>query len=254
MAIIDHYAGIVFDIDGVLMRGETAVAGAGETLAALDARGVPTVYVTNNARRTPAEITAWLRAAGLTIAAERVVTSGLAAAALLPPDTACLVIGMAGLREALSDRGCRFDDNPATAEAVVVGFDRTLCWEDLRRATEAIVRGARFIGTNGDTTLPVENGIWPGNGAILAALEAATGVAPEIAGKPNAPLFTAAAERLAAAPLLMVGDRLETDIAGAAGVGWDSALVLTGVDDHGAAAAADPQPTYILTGVADLLR
>ena len=253
MAIVDRYAGVVFDIDGVLMRGESALPGAADALDALAARGLPTVFVTNNARRTPAEIAGWLASAGLDVDPDRIVTSALAAAALLAPGTRCLVLGMAGLREALDARRCRIDDDPETAEAVVVGFDRSLCLDDLRRATEAIVRGARFVGTHGDTSLPVEGGIWPGNGAILAALEAATGVAPEIAGKPRPPLFEAAAGRLGVTPLLVVGDRLETDIVGAAAVGWDSALVLSGVDDRATAAAADPGPTYVVDGVADLL-
>jgi glycerol-1-phosphatase len=250
VSIADAYAGIVFDIDGVLIRGDAALPGAAETLRELEGRAV---FVTNNASRTPDEIAAWLGNAGVAVDPARVVTSALAAAALIEGGTRCLVIGMRGLREALTMRGCVLDDDPETAEAVVVGFDRRLCWEDLRRATQAIVRGARFIGTNADASLPVEGAVWPGNGAILAALQAATDVEPEVAGKPNRPLFDAAADRLDGGPVLVVGDRVETDLAGAAAVGWDSALVLTGVTSRDAARAADPAPTYVLDSVAHLL-
>jgi glycerol-1-phosphatase len=253
VAIADPYGSVALDIDGVLVRGHTAVPGAVDALDALRDRGKGVVLVTNNASRTPREIADWLGAAGFSVAAEEVVTSAHASARLLEPGTRCLVIGMAGLREALTDRGCRIEDDPAAAQAVVVGFDRTVCWDDLQRATAAIVGGARFVGTNADPSLPVEGGIWPGNGAILAALETASGRRPEIAGKPHRPLFEAAAERLGDGPVLVVGDRVDTDIEGAAAIGWDAALVLTGVTDQATASRARPAPRFVVDSVADLL-
>lgn len=254
MAIVDDYQGVGLDIDGVLMRGETAIPGAAETVATLRASGTPLALLTNNARRTPTDIARWLDAAGIGVEPELIVTSALAASAMLEPGTRCLMIGMAGLREALASRDCELVTDPAAAEAVVVGFDDGLVWEDLRRATVAIGRGARFIGTNGDPTLPVEDGeVWPGNGAVLAALTTATGRDPEIAGKPNRPVFDAAASQLGDGSLLMVGDRIETDIAGASAAGWDTALVLTGVSGPDDAERADPAPTHVLTDVRQLL-
>jgi HAD superfamily hydrolase (TIGR01457 family) len=251
--LVQRYAGVVFDIDGVLVRGDEPLAGAAEAVAALHDRGIATAFVTNNASRTPAQIAAALQTAGIPAAAETVVTSALAAAELLAPGTRCLVIGMDGLHEALTDRGCVETDDPQSADAVVVGWDRGLVWDDLRRATLALVRGGRFVGTNADASYPAPEGLWPGNGAVLAALQAATGRRPEIAGKPEAPLFRAAADRLPDGDVLMVGDRHETDIVGAARMGWDTALVLTGITRAEDVDGLDPAPTYVLESVSALI-
>ncbi len=254
MAIVDHYRGIALDIDGVLMRGAAAIPGAAAALEDLRARGLPVAFVTNNARRTPEEIAGWLGAAGMPAEADAVVTSALAAAALLEPGTRCLVIGMAGLRCALEARGCTLVREPGETDAVVVGLDEDLTYDALRRATLALAQGAHFVGTNADVTLPVQGGVaWPGNGAILAALTAATGREPLIAGKPRRPLFDAAARRLGAEPRLFVGDRVETDIAGAAAAGWDTALVLTGVSTRADAETAEPPPDHVLADLRGLL-
>jgi HAD superfamily hydrolase (TIGR01450 family) len=251
MPLADAYAGVVLDIDGVLCRGEEAVPGAAQAVAALRERG-GVALLTNNASRTPAQVAAWLGGMGIAVADEEVVSSPVAAAALVAPGTRCLVIGMDGLREALAARGARVVTDPGAAEAVVVGFDRHLVYDDLRRAALALQRdGVAYLATNADRTFPAADGLWPGNGAVLAALEAATGRTPVIAGKPEAGLFEAAADRLPPGPLLMVGDRIETDIRGAAALGWDTALVLTGVT-----AADDPrtaEATHVLPSVAALL-
>jgi 4-nitrophenyl phosphatase len=228
-ALIDRYAGVVFDIDGVLCRGESALPGAAEVLRALRARDLGLALVTNNAGRTPAQIVAWLDGMGLTIAPDEVLTSSIAAATLVEPGTRCVVIGADGLREALRARGAVTVTDPQQAQAVVVGIDVNLHYDDLRRAAQALHAGARFVATNADRTFPMSDGLWPGNGATIAALTAATGREPEIAGKPQPALFAAAATRIGRTPLLMVGDRVETDIDGAAALGWDTALVLTGV-------------------------
>lgn len=217
-------------------------------------RGIRVAFVTNNAARTPQELADQLAQVDVAARPEQIVTSAMAAAALLRPGTRCLVIGMAGLREQLALRGCVEVDDPEQADAVVVGFDRTVAWDDLRRATLALYRGARFLATNDDATFPASEGLWPGNGAIVAALERAAGRAAEVAGKPHAPLLQTAAARLGAEPLLLVGDRHETDIVGAATLGWDTALVLTGVTPRTDVASLIPRPTYVLESVTDLLR
>jgi HAD superfamily hydrolase (TIGR01450 family) len=245
---------MVFDIDGVLTRGDHAIAGAAETVAALRDNGIGLAFATNNAARTPAEVAAALNAVGITVEAEQIVSSAMAAAELLEPGTRCLVIGMAGLREALARRGCVEVREPEGADAVVVGWDRGLVWDDLRRATLALTgAAARFLATNTDVTYPAPEGLWPGNGAVVAALAAASGRRPEVAGKPYRPLFEAAARRLPDGPVLMVGDRHETDIAGGAGMGWDTALVLSGITTGEAVPALEPVPTWVLDDVRGLL-
>jgi glycerol-1-phosphatase len=251
--LADRYAGIVLDVDGVLRLADQPIDGAGAALGALRARGRGVALVTNNASLTPAQVAAELTAMGIAVEPAEVLTSSLAAAAMLDPGDRCLLIGMTGLRSALEERGCTLVEDPHDAQAVVVGWDRGLTWDALRRATLALARGARFVGTNADVTYPSPEGPWPGNGATLAALTAASGRQPEIAGKPHAPLFELAAARLPAGPLLMVGDRPETDLAGASALGWDTALVLSGITSAEAAGALRPPPTHVLRSVCDLL-
>ena len=247
------YTGVVIDIDGVCVHGSTSVPGAAEAIEGLRDLGIAVAFATNNASRTPAAVAEHLTAAGFSLEAAEVVTAGQAAAELLAPGTRCVVIGMEGVRAPLAERGCLTVDDPEAADAVVVGIDTHLCYEDLAVATLAIRRGARFVGTNPDPNFPTERGPIPGNGAILAALTTTTGVSPEIAGKPQAPLFRAAADRLPPGATLMVGDRLDTDIAGAAALGWDTALVLSGMTTAAEARDAAVAPTYVLASVADLL-
>ncbi|MDP9021783.1 MAG: HAD-IIA family hydrolase, partial [Actinomycetota bacterium] len=228
MALLDRYDGLVVDLDGVVVRVEDPIAEAVEMLSRIEH---PTVFVTNNATRRPDHWVAVLQRAGLAVDADRVLTSAMAAAWLVggQPPPRVLVIGEEGLRAALTDAGIPLVDAPDHADAVVVGWDRQLTWERLRDATLAIARGARFVATNADLVYPAEDGPWPGNGAALAYLRAATGVHPEIAGKPERPLFELAAERLSPGDgrILVVGDQLDTDVAAAQRMGWDAALVLT---------------------------
>lgn len=253
--VVFGYAGVVFDLDGVVYLGSEVLPGAVETVAAARKAGVGVAFVTNNASRTPVEVAEKLSAMGIPVEAEEIVTSGQATAELLNPGDRCLVVGSEGLRSVLTDRGCTLVEAPADADAVVVGFTPDLVWDDLRRATLALARGARFLGTNEDPAFPSPEGLWPGNGAVLAALRAASGREPEIAGKPKPPVFRAAGKRVGsdADRVLMVGDRLETDIAGAHAFGWDTALVLTGVTTRQQAEAAEPRPTYVVERVDELL-
>lgn len=250
---IDRYAGVVFDLDGVIYLADSPVPGAAATVAAVREAGPGVAFVTNNASRTPEEIADKLCSMGVPATVDEIVTSSQATARLIEPGTRCLVVGADGLRTILERRGCVEVRDPDEAEAVVVGFTRDLVWDDLRRATLALRRGARYLATNGDVAFPSPEGLVPGNGAAVAAVSAASGRTPEIAGKPFPALFEAVAERLPAGRLLMIGDRPDTDIAGAAALGWDTALVLTGVTDADATADLDPAPTYIMDSVADLL-
>lgn len=250
---LGRYAGVVLDIDGVVTLGEEPIAGAAAAVEAIRAAGTGLVFVTNNASRTVSEVVDLLARIGISASPDEIVTSPIATALLLEPGTRCLVIGMRGLREALDERGCVEVREPAEAEAVVVGINRDLTWDDLRRATLALRGGARFLATNGDRTFPMPDGLGPGNGAIVAALEVASDRRAEFAGKPAAPMYQTAAARLPEGLLLMVGDRLDTDLSGAAALGWDTALVLTGVATAEDARAVDPPPTFVADSLAALL-
>jgi HAD superfamily hydrolase (TIGR01450 family) len=164
------------------------------------------------------------------------------------------VIGEEGLRSALSSAGIELVPADANPDAVVLGWDRHVTYDDLRDASLAVQRGAALYASNDDVSYPAPDGYtWPGAGSILAALEAATGVEAEVFGKPNTPILLAALERAGGGRPLVVGDRLETDIDGAANVGWDGALVLTGISTRAEAAAAAHPPTYVLEDLSGLL-
>jgi GNAT superfamily N-acetyltransferase len=165
------------------------------------------------------------------------------------------VVGGPGLRQALEAAGARLVDHAAwrRAEVVAVGFDPELTYDALRAAALAIRAGARFVGSNPDTTLPTPEGFWPGAGATLAMLEAASGVRPEVAGKPQRALFETAATALGPGPYLMVGDRADTDLDGARRLGWATALVLSGVVGPGDLPDLAAAPDHLLADVGGLL-
>ena len=254
ISLAQRYRSILLDIDGVVRLGSQPIAGAGATVQALRDQGCSVAFVTNNASATQDEMAAKLADVGVEVAPAEIVTSAMAAAQLLEPGTRCLVIGMRGLRQALEQRGCVEVTEPSQAQAVVVGFDRDVVWDDLRRATLAVRAGARFLATNDDATFPSPEGLWPGNGAIVAALERSTATSAEVAGKPHPPLLDLAAASTGGDPVLFVGDRYETDIAGAVARGWDTALVLTGVTRPADVVRLPSQPTYVLDSVNDLLQ
>jgi 4-nitrophenyl phosphatase len=250
---LPRYAGVVIDLDGVCYRGDEPVPGASAAVDRLRDADVGVAFATNNATRTAEQFAATMVALGFHATADDVITSAVAAADLLEPGTRCMVIGAHGLRQAARDRGCILVDDPAETQAVLTGLDRDLTYEHLKRGTRALLAGARFIASNADGTYPDVDGISPGAGVIMAALEKASGVRAEVAGKPAPALFRSAAARLPDGPVLMVGDRVDTDIAGAAALGWDTGLVLTGVTTADAAADASPAPTYIADDLAHLV-
>lgn len=248
--LAERYVGVLLDLDGVCYRGSDPIPGAADAITHLRAAGLGVRFVTNNATRTPEAAAGHLGSVGIEASVDEIVTSPQAAADLLEPGTRCLVIGMAGVRTALEQRGCVLSDDPATVDAVVVGMDTDLTWAKLCAATIGLDRGARFIGTNGDVSLPSSEGLWPGNGAVLAALSAATGRDPEIAGKPHAPLLQRAADSLPDGQVLMVGDRIDTDIVGAQALGWDTMLVLSGISTAAEARAMTQPPTWTADSLA----
>lgn len=248
--LAERYVGVLLDLDGVCYRGSDPIPGAADAVAHLRAAGLGIRFVTNNATRTPEAAVGHLGSVGIDASVDEIMSSPQATAALLEPGTRCLVIGMDGLRAALAQRGCVLSDDPATVDAVVVGMDTELTWAKLCAATIALDRGARFIGTNGDVSFPSSEGLWPGNGAVLAALSTATGRDPEVVGKPHAPLLQRAAASLPDGGVVMVGDRIDTDIVGAQALGWDTMLVLSGISTAAEADAMQLPPTWLADSLA----
>lgn len=254
-AVVDRYDGLLVDLDGVVYRGDRAVEPAVRTIEEIRRRGCRLLYLTNNSSRTTAEVAEKLRSMGVATRADEVMTSAEATAAMLAreareggtrPRTA-FVVGERGIREALAGIGVELlGGDPDESDLVVVGFDSSADYAKLRRAALLVERGARLVGTNPDSSYPAPDGLWPGAGALLAVVTTTTGAVPTIVGKPAPPLFEAAAERLAASRPLVVGDRLDTDIAGAAALGWDSMLVLSGAaTPRDLLLHAAPLPTYV---------
>jgi len=250
---------VLLDLDGVVYRGAQAVAGAADALAAARTAGMRLAFVTNNALREPADVAARLAGLGVPAEPDDVVTSAQAAARVLaewlPSGAAVLVCGGAGLRTAVEQAGLRVvvsaDDSPA---AVVNGFDPTLDYERLAEASLAIRRGAWWVASNLDLTVPAERGLLPGAGSIVALLRAATGCEPLVAGKPERALHEESIMRTGATRPLVVGDRLDTDIEGANRAATPSLLVLTGVATLADVLRADKihRPTFIARTLAAL--
>ncbi|HEY8117278.1 MAG TPA: HAD-IIA family hydrolase [Actinomycetota bacterium] len=254
--LADRYGCILFDLDGVLYRGEDAVPQAPPTLAELRRRGVRPVFLTNNSSRTPRQVADKLRTIGIEADPSEVVTSALATAELLAERGGgrAFVIGQDGVREALTDAGIRIlQGEPEEADLVVVGFDGGATYGSLKRASLLVQRGARLVATNADGSYPAADGLWPGAGALLCVITTTTGAEPEIVGKPFHPLFEAGRRRGGGGRPLVVGDRLDTDIEGAARLGWDTMLVLTGVSSREDVERTGIRPTVIAEDVSALL-
>ncbi len=241
---------IVSDMDGVLWRGDQPLPGLSEFFAFLRQRELPFMLATNNSSKSPADYVAKLKRLGVDgVPESAILTSGIATAAYLreryPAGTRVYVVGGSGLRQAVTDVGFVLADSEV--EIVVAGLDRQVNYGILEQATYMIRNGAHFVGTNPDVTFPTEYGQAPGAGSILAALAAATGCQPLVIGKPYPPMFKIALERLGhpASSTLMIGDRLNTDITGAAEVGMRTALVLTGVSTEADLNGASPQPDAV---------
>lgn len=247
--LADRYDAFLFDLDGVLYRGASPVPRAAEALARLRTAGRGIAFVTNNSSATPEAVVERLEAVGISADPAEIETSALATAGLLVDRgiSTVFVVGEAGIRRALVAAGIEVvGTDEDGAEAVVVGFDRGVDYEALRTASVLVERGAALIATNADASFPAADGYdWPGAGALLAAIETTTGVRAEVVGKPNAPLLLAALVRAGGGVPLLVGDRLDTDIAGAQALGWDSLLVLTGIAGRDDLATSAFKPTFV---------
>jgi glycerol-1-phosphatase len=259
--LAEAYDVLLFDLDGVVYIGGTAIPGAPEALQKAKQAGAHVAYVTNNASRTPAAVAALLDGMGAPATEADVVTSAQAAARLLadklPPKSKVLVIGGTALRLAVRERGLVPVSTAAEDPVVVVqGFAPGIDYGRLAEGGLAVRAGALFVGTNADATIPSARGTAPGNGSLLKVIEQATGTAPIVAGKPEPPLHRESVIRTGAQRPLVIGDRLDTDIEAAYNTGTDSLLVLTGVDNpHTVTLAPEHRrPTYIAENLDALMQ
>ena len=249
MALQDTYDTLLLDLDGTVWEGGDAIEHAVE---AINAAGVPAVYITNNASRSAAEVAQMLRAIGLQAQDNDVLTSAQAALGLaeehLSPGDPVLVLGAPSFRDLVANAGYRVvdsaDENP---KVVLHGHNPETGWHQLSEAALSIARGAVYLASNLDTTLPMQRGLMVGNGSMVAAVTSATGVTPRAAGKPEPAMFLQAASALGAKRPLAVGDRIDTDIAGAVAAGIPALHVLTGVSGPLALIEAPKElrPTFI---------
>jgi 4-nitrophenyl phosphatase len=249
--------GVLFDVDGTLLRGREPIPGAPEAVTALRERGVSVAMVTNNPTETPTGYAERLREAGMAVDADSVVTSGSVTADRLAeasPDAPTYVVGETGLRDQLSERGIPVADDPGGARVVVGSIDRSFDYDALTAAMRALSGDPppRFVSTDPDRVIPTGDGPVPGSGAIVDALSSVAGRRPDATmGKPNPPASEAAFDAVGLPPAecLVVGDRPDTDVAMGASAGATTVLVESGVWDG---REPDPTPDYVLDSVADL--
>jgi HAD superfamily hydrolase (TIGR01450 family) len=250
--LVERYDVAMVDLDGVTYRGALPVEGAPEALAGARAAGMRVLFVTNNASRSPQVVAAQLAGLGIPTDAADVLTAAQAAAATLrgrlAPGALVLVVGADALAQAVEAEGLvvveSADDHP---QAVVQGFSPAVGWPQLAEAAYAVGAGAWYVASNLDGSLPTERGLAPGNGGLVAAVVAATGVHPDSSGKPSPAMYRIGQERTRAVRPLVVGDRLDTDLAGARAGGYPGLHVLTGVSSGRDAVLAPPdhRPSYI---------
>jgi HAD superfamily hydrolase (TIGR01450 family) len=256
---LNRYDQVLLDLDGTVWLGNDAIDGAAEAVAALREAGKAVAFLTNDVRHAPEEFVRKLWRLGIRAALSEVVTAGAAVQFRLAQrgGGAAYVVGSQALVDHVAEAGMRIVNRTEfapRADVVVVGGHEGLHFEELKIATQAVLRGAELIGATRDVTFPMPDGPWPGTGAVLAAIEAAAGRKADIViGKPEPPMYAAARDRLGEGRCLAVGDRLDVDVAGARHAGMDSALVLTGSTSRADANAADPRPTHVADSLAALV-
>ncbi len=250
---------LILDMDGVLWKGQETIGDLPSIFERLRSRGIQIILATNNATRTPEQYVEKLAGFGVNIESWRVINSAKATAFRMkidfPDGGPVYVIGEEGLVNALAAQGFVSEQPEANPIAVVAAMDRHLTYDKLRRATLFIRRGIPFYGTNPDRTFPTPEGLIPGAGSILAALEAATSIHPMIAGKPSPDMYRMALDLLKVEPAqaLAVGDRLDTDILGGQRAGCRTGLVLSGVTTPEDLLTWEPKPDYIAGDLSQLV-
>ena len=253
------YDQFILDLDGCVWVGDEPTPGVKEALQALRGGDKRIAFATNDPRAATEDYVTRLWGIGVQASIRDVVTVGGAVQHLLAetrPGRTAFVIGTPALKKHVSDAGLRVlngTDLASRAEVVVIAGTEDFVYEDLRNASLAVRRGADFIATGRDPTYPQPDGMWPGTGALLAAVEVASESKAEIVGKPNPQLLLTALDRLGEGRTLVVGDRVDADLAAAAGADLDAALVMTGGQTASDAEGADPPPVAVAETLAALI-
>jgi glycerol 3-phosphatase-2 len=249
LASYDH---VLLDLDGCVWVGDQCTPGTPEALSELRTAGKRLAFLTNDSARSPEEYVRKLWSLGLKASLEEVVTVGAAIQHLLSgrrPGLTAYVIGSPAVHRHVSEAGLRIvngTEHEADADVVVIAGHDDLHFTELRAATQAVLSGAEMVAAGRDRTYPMSDGPWPGTGAVVAAIEYATGQTARSVGKPDPQMFRTALDRLGPGRALVIGDRVESDLAGAAAAGLDGAIVLTGVSSRDdAEAARKPAPVAI---------
>lgn len=260
MPLADRFDGFLIDLDGVVWIGREPMPGSAETLQALLGTGKRLVFVTNNPGKHPAAYAERLREMGVAVDEARIVTAGMVVARLAGEAAgsggSAFVIGAPALKEMAAAAGARVleGEEAREADAVVVSGHRGFDYDELLTAKRALDRGAALFATSHDPTMPFPGGEVPGTGAVLAAVETASGKRATIAGKPERHLFEMAREALGECETVaMVGDRISSDIEGGRRAGLETILVLSGTTTREQAEAADPAPDFVLEDLSGLL-
>jgi HAD superfamily hydrolase (TIGR01450 family) len=254
-----RYDQVLLDLDGCLWVGDDPLDGAPEAVTALREAGKDIAFLTNDVRHAPEEFVRKLWRLGFQAALDEVITVGATIQYLLSDrgGGAAYVVGSQALIDHVAEAGLRIVNRTefaTRADVVIVAGHERFDYAELRIASQAVQRGAELIGLNRDRTYPMPDGPWPGSGAVLAAVETASGhKADAIVGKPEPAMYEAAQDRLGEGKILAVGDRIDVDVIGAKRAGLDSALVLTGATARSEVDGAKPTPSHVADSLAALL-
>ena len=253
-----RFDAVILDVDGTIVRGQEPIPGAVAGIRKLDAAGIPRLLFSNNPTRGSAHYRETLETYGIDVDSSSVLTSGTVTAEFLADvhdGESIFLVGHDRLRGILEDHGLTVTSDPAEANLVLGSIDPDLSYDSLRSALTALERGVPFYGTDPDVTIPTADGRSPGSGTILAALSAAAGREPDaVLGKPSAVAADAATDRLGVPPedLLVVGDRLDTDVSLGERAGMATAVVLTGITDRSDLETATVRPGHVLESIGDI--
>ena len=254
------YEAAILDVDGTIVRGDELIPDASDGVWALDDAGCSRLLFSNNPTRGSDHYGDVLDPHGITVDPDHVLTSAVVATEYLAathPDERVYLAGSDRLETILADGNVELTDDPDAAEVVLGSYDEEFSFATLTECLRALDGDVPFYGTDPDTTIPVEGGTIPGSGAILAAMEAVAGREPDaVLGKPSSIAAAAAMDRLDADPTetLVVGDRLDTDIALGNRAGMTTAVVLTGVTDRATIETASIEPDHVLASLAEVER
>ena len=259
-AIARRYQHFLLDLDGCLWVGDAPTERAAQAVTAMREAGKGIVFLTNEVGSSPEEVVRKLWRLGFQASLDEVMTAGAALQFTLAERRgggAAYVIGSQAIVDHVAEAGLRIVNQTefaSRADVVVVAGHERFDYGELRIATQAVLRGAELIGLNRDRTYPMPDGLWPGSGAVLAAVENATGrKADAIVGKPEPAMYEAARDRLGEGRILALGDRVDVDVLGAKRAGLDSALVLTGATQRAPEDDAQPKPTHVADSLAALV-